>query len=169
MRSYPPEVYQAIVVSQNKFVWETPLFEKRDRGPRWYLLMSLAALFLVAYSVWSGNFIFAFLILLASIIILLAGNEEPRQALVQIGDLGVVWNGKYHPFEDFVNFAIIYQPPVAKVLYLEHRSAFVPRFRIDLDEQDPVAIREHLQQFVKEETALQSEHLSDILGRLLKI
>lgn len=169
MITYAPEVLQAIIVSQKNYVWEAPTAEKYQRGARWYLFMALGAMFFVAYAVWTGNFIFAFLILLMGIILLLAGNEEPARALVQIGDLGVVWNGKYHAFGEFENFAIVYQPPSTKVLYLERKGLMTMRYRIHLEDQNPTEIRAYLKQYIVEDTALQDEHLSDILGRLLRI
>jgi hypothetical protein len=169
MRSYPPEVEQALVLSQDKFVWETPAYVQYERGPGWYLVMGVVALFFVAYAVWAGNFLFAFLILLMAIILALTGNDQPKTILVQIGDHGVVWGGKLILFQDMDSFAIVYQPPLSKVLYLEPRSPFSPRLRVELEDEDPIALRLHLKQYLQEDLDLQSEHLSDIVARLLRI
>jgi hypothetical protein len=40
---------------------------------------------------------------------------------------------------------------------------------LELMDQDPVELRSHLRQYLREDLDLQGEHLSDILGRLLKI
>jgi len=169
MISYPSEVEDALILHQDRFVWETPEYVRYERGPMWYLIMSLAAVFLIAYAIWAANFLFAFIVLLAAIIIILAGNQSPQHVLVQIGDNGIVWNGKMHLFRDLDTFAIVYDPPFSKVLYLEGKNAVSPRMRIWLDDQDPVQIREHLCKYVQEDLDLQSEHLSDIVARLLKL
>ncbi len=169
MISHPTEVEQELMVNQDRFVWEAPSFESSTRGPRWYLLMTIATVFLVAYAIWTANFLFAFIILLIAVILILAGNEKPRQVLVQVGDNGIVWDGKLHLFQNMDRFSIIYQPPLSKVLYLEAKSSLTPRIRIPLENEDPILLREHLRQYVKEDLDLQDEHLSDILARLLKI
>ena len=169
MITYPPEVQEALILGQDRFVWETPSFEKPVRGPRWYVGVLVVTLFFLAYAIWTANFLFAFLILLLAIILMLSSSQEPRRTLVQIGDHGIVWGGKFIPFQNVDTFALIYEPPVTKVLYIEPHSVFVPRLRILLEEQDPIAIRNHLKQYVNEDLDLQSEHLSDMFARLLRI
>lgn len=169
MRTFPPEIEQSIAENQDRFVWEAPAFRKYERGSGWYLGLTLVAVFLIAYAVWTANFLFAFIIFLSAILLLLVGNQEPKRVLVQVGDNGVVWDGKLYLFQDLENFAIIYQPPMSKVLYLEPKSNITPRLQIELQDQDPISLREHLRQFMREDLDLQGEHLSDIVGRLLRI
>lgn len=169
MRTFPPEVEEAMIVSQDRFVWETPAFERHERGKTWYFGFAVLSLLLIAYAVWTANFLFAFIIFLSAIIILLVGSQEPRSMLVQVGDNGVVIDGKLHLYQDIGNFSIIYQPPISKVLYMEPKGTLSQRIRLNLADQDPVELRSHLRQYLQEDLDLQGEHLSDILGRLLKI
>jgi hypothetical protein len=164
-----PEAAEALILAQDRFVWEVPSFEKRERGRRWYLFMLLLATFLVAYAIYTANFLFAFLIVLMAILLLLTGRQEPVPMLVQIGDNGIVVNGKLHLYQDLDTFSIIYQPPLVKVLYIETRNILVPRLRISLNDQDPVGIRSLLKQYLKEDLDLRGEYVSDIIGRLLRI
>ncbi len=158
-----------MIKAQDAFVWEAPAWEKRNRGPRWYLIMSLIAAAFVIYAVITGNFLFAFLILLVAIILVLAGNKEPDTVLVQIGKNGVVVGGRFYEFRELANFAIVYHPPETKVIYFETNRYLSPRLRLFLGEQNPIDIRDHLKQYLDENLALQEEHLSDIVARLLKI
>lgn len=155
--------------AQDLFVWEAPAHEPRERGTRWYLIMAVVALAFTAYAVITGNFLFAFLILLAAIVLILAGNEHPKTVLVQIGHNGVVWHGDFLPFDDIRDFAIVYQPPEVKVLYLHPRSFLQPRLRIPLGDQDPLELREHMRQYAHEDLTLKDEHATDILARLFKL
>ncbi|MFA6429035.1 MAG: hypothetical protein WCV84_00885 [Patescibacteria group bacterium] len=169
MISYPPEVEQTVIEHQDKYVWETPLFARYERGPKWYLFMSLAAVFLIAYAVYTANFLFAFIILLVAVLLLLAGNESPKLTLVQIGDHGVVWNGRLYLYQDLDHFGIVYQPPTVKTLYLQPKNSVMPLLNISLEAQDPVEIRNHLARYVREDYDLRDEHFSDIFARLLKL
>lgn len=164
-----PETTEALIVSQDRFVWEVPSFEKRERSRMWYIGMMLITTFLVAYAIYTANFLFAFLILLMAILLLFTSRQEPIPMLIQIGDNGIVVNGKLHLYQDLDTFSLIYQPPVLKILYIETRNFLTPRLRISLDDQDPVQIREHLKRYLKEDLDLRGEYVSDIIGRLLRI
>lgn len=166
---YDPDFHEQLAEAQDLFVWETPAYERHDRGKKWYIIMGLVALGLVTYAVIVGNILFAFIILIAAIIITLAGNERPHKVLVQVGENGVVVNGDFLLFDDIDHFAIVYQPPHIRVLYLYPKSVFRHRVRIQLGGQDPVQIRNHLTQYVEEDLDLRDEHASDILAKLFKL
>ena len=169
MRSFPSEVEAAMIVSQDRFVWEVPAFHKPERSKAWYFGLAVLSVLLIAYAVWTANFLFAFIIFLSAIIMLLVGSQEPRDVLVQVGDNGIVVDGKLQLYQDIGNFGIVYQPPISKVLYIEPKSKLSQRLRLELADQDPVQLRTHLRQYLQEDLDLQGEHLSDIVGRLLRI
>jgi hypothetical protein len=167
--AYTREFLEEMAEAQRLFVWEAPAWERHERSPRWYIWMGLAVVALTAYAVITSNFLFAFIVLLTAIILVLAGNESPHAALVQLGHNGIVIDGKLYMFDQFHDFAIIYHPPDTKVLYLEPKNIARARLRISLEEEDPVAIREHLKRYLDEDLDLRNEHWSDIFGRFLKI
>lgn len=169
MVTYDPSVHEMLIQGQDRFVWETGLYPTYERGKRWYFVLTAGTLLLVSYAVMTSNFLFAFLILLCAIILVLTGNEEAPVVLAQVGDLGVVWDGTLYLYRDLGEFSIIYQPPYISTLYIETKSATRPKLRISLEDQDPVQIRDHLKAYLKENTDLQTEQGSDILGRLLRI
>lgn len=158
-----------MAAAQDLFVWEAPSWEARERGPKWYLWLGLVAFALVGYAIFTANYLFAFIILLFTIIVVLAGNEHPHPILVQIGNNGIVYNGQLYMFDELSDFAIVYQPPETKVLYFQPRSVLRARLRIPLEEQNPVPIRAHLKRYVDEDLELRDEHLSDIVARLLRL
>lgn len=167
--AYTPEFLDKLAEAQDVFVWEAPAWERHERSPKWYIWMSVIALLFGVYAVFTGNFLFAFIIFLLAIILILAGNEHPHRALVQIGQNGVVVDGRLYLFDQLSDFAIIYHPPETKVLYVQPKSAVRGRLRISLETQDPVAIRSHLRKYLEEDLDLRNEHFSDIVGRFLKI
>jgi hypothetical protein len=164
-----PDFENRLIEAQDLYVWEAPAYERYERGPRWYLFMSLVALGFVAYAVWTTNYLFAFIVLIGAILLVLVGNEKPKRILIQIGQNGVVVNGEFMSFDDLRHFAIVYQPPRVKVLYLYPRGLPFRRHRIYLGEQNPVEIRQFLRQYLEEDLDLRDEHFSDILGKLLKL
>lgn len=169
MAYHEPNFLARLVEAQDLFVWEAPAYERHERGPRWYLVMILVALGFVGYAIWTANYLFAFIILISAIVLVLAGNEKPKRILVQIGQNGVVVNGEFLSYEDIRHFAVVYQPPMVKVLYIYPRGTAFRRHRIYLGDQNPVEIRQFLRQYLEEDLDLRDEHFSDILGKLLKL
>jgi hypothetical protein len=164
-----PELEATLAQAQDVFVWETRAHDHHERGPRWYVALTVVTMLFVVYAIWTANFLFAFLILLAAIILVLAGNEAPRTVLMQVGNNGIVWDGEYISFEQIRHFAIIYQPPEIKVLYIQPKNYFHPRLRVHLEDQDPIALRNHFKRFVTEDLGLRDEHTSDMLARLFRL
>ncbi|MFH1621140.1 MAG: hypothetical protein ABIB04_03580 [Patescibacteria group bacterium] len=167
--AYSEEFLKEVAEAQDSFVWESPSWEERDRGKKWYIYMALIAVVLTIYAVITSNYLFAFIILLTAIILILAGNQEPRNVLVQIGNNGIVYNGKLFLYEQLSDFAIVYHPPQTKVIYIQPRNLVHSRMRIPLQNQDPMAIRAHLKNYLDEDLDLRDEHFSDIFARLLKL
>lgn len=167
--AYSQEFLEHITQNQDAFIWESPSHEFIERGKRWYVWMALVALILTAYAIYTANYLFAFIILLTALILTFAGNREPDKILVQIGNNGVVYDGRLYLFDDLHDFAIVYNPPETKILYIEPKGWAKPRLRISLGDEDPVAIRGHLKRYLEEDLDLRDEHVSDIFGRLLKL
>lgn len=169
MRTFSAEIEDALIQTQDAFVWEAPAFERYYRGPIWYFVMAIVTVFLVAYAIWTANFLFAFIIVLGAILILLMGGRDPSRILVQIGENGIVYDGKLILFQDINNFAIVYQPPHIKKLYIESNAFTTPRLNIQLADEDPIAIRLFLRRYLNENFDLQYEPFSDTLARLLRL
>jgi len=168
MPALDPVYEEHIIELQDRFVWEIPEYDRHERGPKWYMASTVVALVLVGYSIWTANYLFAFIVLISAIILILAGNEHPEAVLVQIGDNGIVFHGDFISFDKIHNFAIVYQPPDIRVLYIEPKT-LRPRLRIPLGDQDPVAIRNHLRQYISEDLEQKDEHASDILAKVFKL
>ena len=167
--SYSPETLKALIEDQTKFVWEIPEFQTYNRSVWWYVIVSLIAIGAVIYGIYSLNYLFSLIILISTLILLIAANEKPKKILFQIGNTGIVIDGRFIEFSNIYNFSIIYQPPFIKILYIELKNPIKPRLRIPLETQDPIVIREHLLNYVEENLDLRDEHFSDILGHILKI
>ena len=168
--AYSKELLEQMASAQDLFVWEAPSFEPVERGPKWCVWMMAVAVWLVVYAVFTANCLFAFIVLLTSIILILGGNKEtPRNVLIQIGSNGVVYDGTFYQFDELSDFAILFQPPETKLLYIQPKGLTGVRMRIHLDDQDPIALRNHLKKYIDEDLNLQEEHFSDTVARLLKI
>ncbi len=166
---YSQEMEEQLVHAQDTFVWETLSYEPVERGPKWHWWVLGLVFVATLYGIFTTNYLFSFIVLLIGILLILTEKQTPKKILVQIGQNGVVVDGALTPYDRVADFAIIYQPPTKKILYLQPKNFLYPRLRINLEDEDPVELRNLLKRYVDEDLALREEHLSDIFSRLLKM
>jgi len=161
---------QDVNVGNIAFSWSFNEYEKYNRGKRWYWTMGLLSVALIAFAVYTANYLFALIIVLFGIIIFLQEMNEPMELDFGLTDTGIVLGTKYYAFSELEKYWIVYNPPMVKVLYFEPKSAIKHRLHIPLiDETDPVVLRDYLNQYLIEDLDKEDEPLSDRLGRMLKI
>ncbi|MCX6781540.1 MAG: hypothetical protein NTW66_00220 [Candidatus Magasanikbacteria bacterium] len=151
------------------YSWSFREYEKFNRGKRWYWITGLLAALLIAYAVYTANYLFALIIVLFGIIIFLQDMNEPAELDFALTDTGIVVGTKYYPFSELEKYWIVYNPPMVKVLYFEPKSTLKHRLHIPLLDTDPLTLRDYLNQFLIEDLEKEDEPLSDRLGRMFKI
>lgn len=160
-----PKLYQGEEIVS----WTVDEYERHERGPLWYAIAFVVGVALVLYAMVSQNFLFAVIIVMSGVIIGLSTLREPRKILFQMTTRGVGLGGKFTPYKDFRSFWIYYEPPFSKNLYLDFSNPIVPHLKVSLEDQDPLEIRKALLEFLREELSQESEPLSDLIGKVLKL
>ena len=154
---------------EEHFGWELNDRPSYERGRLWHIGMPLAALGLLIYAVLSANFLFAFIVILFSLITYLASLGQPERIRFSVTDGGIVIGPQHWAFRDIKRFWFVYEPPHVKALYLETTSMIQPRLHVHLEDVDPNEVRTALGQFVREDLNENAEPLSDYISRILKI
>ncbi len=149
-------------------VWEYLDRPRYERGRLWYMVMIAAGAGLLLYALLSANFLFALIIVMFALVLYVSTIYEPKLIRFTITEEGIGVGESFYTFRDIERFWFYYDPPMARSLYLEFRSA-APRVRVDLATQDPNIVRQLLGQFVREDLNEVDEPLSDIISRILKI
>jgi len=149
--------------------WTVPEYHQYERGAIWYVIAFTLAGAGILYALYSRNFLFAFLIIILSLIIFLHHTREPANLQIAITELGILINNKFYRFRDISSFWIIYEPPLTKNLYFQLAESFRPPFAVSLADEDPLTLRRTLLQYVAEDLDKKEEPLSDLLWRLLKL
>lgn len=161
-------VNQTQHTEQPLFTWEFREYERPARSRAWYITALLIGLFLIIYSIITSNLLFALIVLLCGFILLVREYIEPTTIVISITEDGISMGNKFYPYKDLAEFYIIYEPPLVKRLYLKSKfSAF--KLSVPLHDQDPVAIREVLLKYVKEDTETEYESLTDSIEQILKL
>ena len=145
--------------------WTIQEYAQHQRGVRWYIIMITAGLLFVVYGLMSNNFLFSLIIILAGIILFIQSHQAPPQVLFQITELGVVIGRKFYNFSELKNFFIVYQPPEVKNLFFQTSNMVHPILSIPLLDENPVAVRETLLEFIDEDLDTEKEPISVTIAR----
>lgn len=151
------------------FDWMVNEYEKHDRTKRWYVIMAIIGIALLLYSIVYGNYLFALIVVLFGIVLFLQDMQQPIEVQFAITEAGIVVGSTYYPFKEINNYWIIYNPPEVKNIYFSTKSVLKHRLQIPLVDNDPLPIRDFLNQFIVEDLDQEEEPLSDRLGRVFKL
>ena len=153
---------------QVAFHWSFPESTRYQRDKNWYWTAGLVVAGLLLYSLLTRNFLFALLVILATLTIIMF-QRNIKEVDFQITEDGILVNNKFYDYKAVKNFYIIYEPPAVKSLYFELKSFFSPRIPVNLTNQDPVKIREFLLRYIAEDIERENEPTSDQFSRLFKL
>lgn len=151
------------------FTWKVKEYRQYERDRRWYTIMLVVGILLVAYGVIAANYLFALIIILFGIIIFLGDLREPLEVPFGITNLGIIVGNKFYRFSELNNFWVIYNPPEVKNLYFSFSSFFKHRLQVPLLDFDPRPIREYLNQYLNEDLEQEEEPMSDRFARLFRL
>jgi hypothetical protein len=152
------------------FTWQVPEYDKHERSRAWYLAAgSLASIFII-YSLITGNFLFAIIIIAVSLVVILTDGRDPDMINVHLTSGGVIVARKFYDYDELKNFSIIYKPTQdVKNLYFEFKNIFKPRLSFPLNDLNPLLIRENLLRYLPEDLERTNEPTSEGLAKLLKL
>jgi hypothetical protein len=159
-----------VAIGDIVYHWTVKEYEKYPRGRSWYIGAGIIAVALLAYALFTGNNIFALIIILFTIVLYLQEMHDPLDIDFAITQTGIVLGIKYYRFSELENFWIIYAPDQGvKNLYFSPTGYIKHRLQIPLLDYDPRPIRDYLNQFLIENLEEEEEPWSEKMARLLKI
>lgn len=149
--------------------WEFPEFTAYERGPLWYITAIIVGIALIAFGIFTQNYLFIVLIILFAIIIYLRIQRKPQILTIAIHDRGItVGERSQYKWSDINSFWIIYEPPEVKNLYIDFKG-IRPDITVQLEDQNPLEIRKLLSQFIPEDIERENETFSDGFSRMFKL
>ena len=149
--------------------WQFPEYIKPERKTSWYFWFFSAVILLLIYAMVTINFLFAIIVIIAAIIVLMRSRRQPNVVDFAITPDGLLVESKSFPFELIKDFYIIYKPKEVKNLYFEFKSLVRPRIIIPLADQNPLAIRDLLKQYLDENLEKEEEPASEAFRKLFKL
>lgn len=149
--------------------WDFPEFIRSKRSGWWYAFAALVAGGSIILSILSANPLFAIFIVLIVIIYVVRLKQRPSTIVVSITEDGIEVGERYYSYDDLKEFWIAYEPPKVKRLYIRFRNGVRANLSIPFEDQNPVAIREILLQYLEEDLDQRGESVSDAFQRFLKL
>lgn len=148
--------------------WMVPEYTRHDHGRQWYAGLAVVALLCLIFAWWTVNYIFAVLVVMVAIVLIVKHNQDPLVLPMSIYSDGIEVHEQFYPYKDLHKFWIIFEPKDGvKTLYFSFRNQWWPRMPVALMDQNPVAVRKLLLQFLEEDLARESEPTTDYIGRKL--
>ncbi len=150
--------------------WKIPEYDKHERTKNWYVVTTIIGALLVIYSFFSGNFLFAAIIIIGAFVIIMHDGQEPIKIDFSITDEGLVVGKKFYDYDTLKDFSIVYKPNQnIKNLYFEFKNVIKPRLSIPLIDMNPLPIRENLLNYLPEDLERADQPLSEALAKLFKL
>ena len=89
-----------------EITWEGPEFEYRPKDISWYWISIIVAVICIGFAAWQKNFLFGLFVLVAEILILTWGNQEPKMFNFRLTEKGLfVGDKKFYPYQDMEAFS----------------------------------------------------------------
>lgn len=159
--------YEEVGSEEILMKWEAPEFIQFDRPKSWYIILLGVAILLVIYSLITKNFLLAIIVVMLAIVINTLTRKKPDTLKVAVTQKGVLINDNLYTFEeDLDTFWILYSPPDLKTLNFGRRQRFAPQITIQLNNANPLKVRELLLEYLEEDVE-REEHVADRVSRRL--
>ena len=151
------------------FSWIAPEYLQHPKSIRWWVIAGIVLLIAIMLEAIVTNWTMLVATLVFGLLYAyLHYYRPPRYVKINISELGIKLGYKKIPYEEIEAFWIIYDPQYIKRLYLRLKGKLIPDVVIELEQQDPEAIRQYLGDRIVEITGMR-ENLTDVILRLLKL
>lgn len=149
------------------YQWEAFEFEQYVKSKQWYLFGSMFILAIVIYALVSNSPIMAITFILIGIVGYIQLQKEPRTLIFSLTSEGILAGKELYSYENIDSFWIFYEANHAKIISLHTKAKMLPFTHIPLGNEDPVAIREKLLEYIPE---IKQEHgFMDMIEKILHI
>ncbi len=164
------ESAKAINYGEKIISWSIPEYDKHERQRNWYIVSAVVGLIFLIYSFFSGNFLFAAIIIIGAFVVIIHDGQEPMAIDFVITDEGLIVGRKFYDYDIIKDFSIVYKPREnIKNLYFEFKNVVRPRLSVPLKSMNPLPIRDNLLKYLPEDLERTDQPLSEALAKMFKL
>lgn len=161
----PIPITEQTVVGNIHHQWSFPAYKHYKRKRSWFVLVGIALFILIFISMVQGNFLFPPILILFAIIIFVQSGQNSPDIHFSITELGIIVGNRFYEYKELTEFYFFYAPPTVESLYFETSSLTRPRIHVELNGEDPVAVRDTLLEYLEENLEKEEEPLTERFGR----
>ena len=148
--------------------WKAESHKQHQRSSVWYLGFGLVSLGLIIFAIVSHSIITLITFVLMIAIVLVMSMQSPKLTAYHLTSTGISAGTVSYPYKIIKSFWITYDPPHVKTLNFETTAYLNNKVSVELGNQDPVAVKLFLSQYLIEDLD-REESLSESLARRLKL
>lgn len=148
------------------FEWTAPEHMHQERSPQWFAVFAAAVAVVVVIFGLLGNFIASLTVALIGGYMFIVAQHKPSMVRYRLMTEGAALNDTLYHYKHLESFNIVYEPGNVKTVILKSSHRLVPLIHMEIGDADPVAIRDILLEFVREDIHLE-EPIVDIWARYL--
>lgn len=154
-----------------EFGWRAPEFEYREKTALWYWVTIGAALTILALAIWQKNFLFGVFVVLAEVMLIVWGNQEPRMVDFKLTQDGLrIDDRKTYDYKEMESFAWDDSSPGDWAsLVFKFKKHLRPKLKISFPKTQRDQVKMTLRRFATEIIEAEWENsLLDSLERLIR-
>lgn len=152
------------------YSWYFKEFEEHKRNTIWYIIFATIILALSIYCIKTKNFLFLVIIVMFVMLEVMFKFKKPANLLFAIYQAGILYDNYFYVWDEIKEYYIIYDVDRnVKKLYFIFKKSTEISLCIELENENPVQVRETLNKYIKENTERKYEHFSDQISRILKL
>ena len=148
--------------------WKVPEYPQYERGKLWYMIAGIVGVLLLIYSVVSGNFLFAVIVILGVLISLISSWRKPSLIDFRMSDDGVKIGEVFHPWDKFQSYWIVNEDG-QKNLGLDLKNWLKTDLYLPIRGYSLRDVEKFVSKRLKKNRDRDEEPFSYLIGRKLKI
>ncbi|OGE90714.1 MAG: hypothetical protein A3E29_01130 [Candidatus Doudnabacteria bacterium RIFCSPHIGHO2_12_FULL_48_16] len=149
--------------------WKTQSSTNPKRSLAWYVIFIILSLAALTFAIFYSESIITVITFSLIILVVLTLSFITRtETTYRLSPLGISAGRMIYPYKTIKKFWINYRPPEVKTLNLETTAYINNIIAIQLGNQDPVAVKQFLAQYLRQDLD-HEETAAEILARRLKI
>ncbi len=148
--------------------WQAPEFKYSPKDISWYWLSLIIGIILLTLSIWQRNFLFAFFIVIAWLVVVYSAGRNPTIWNFKLSEKGIEINlpnndpasAKFYPYSEIEGFDIHSE------LILKLKKRFSSYLKINFPAEEEEKIKDFLSKYIAKEEY--SESLADSFSKLIR-
>ncbi len=146
--------------------WNPLEFREMARGDNWYLWLGVITAILITIFILTKTYIVAVTFFLVAVVLVMFAQKPSKRVRVRLTDTGIEIRDKFYPYHSLKSFWILYEPPHITTLNFEQKSKVTLNINVEIENEDPVAIRDILLQYLPEDEEKEEDIVDTIARRL---